>query len=157
MRGAILIATFLIASVSAGSLSSNSARAEWLRYKDPRFGTSTLYPSDLLSERTATETGATFSGTGGYLEISAAHRGIYSIRELRGLIAATPGYDNITYSPEGRNWLVVSGYRGDDIFYEKYFVKNGIVEGFALEYSSAARKVFDPVVETIEDTFRPGR
>jgi hypothetical protein len=52
---------------------------------------------------------------------------------------------------------VVSGYRGEDIFYEKYFVRDGIVEGFALEYPSSARELFDPVVETVEDSFRPGR
>jgi len=76
---------------------------------------------------------------------------------LRRLIVETPGYDDVTYSPEGRNWLVVSGYRGSDIFYEKYFVKEGIVEGFALEYPAAMRGVFDPVVETVEDAFTPGR
>lgn len=139
------------------SLAPLSAAADWVRYNDPRFGTSALYPGDLLFERTATETGATFTGSGGYLEISAANRGIYSIRDLRRLIAETPGYDDVTYSPEGRNWLVVSGYRGSDIFYEKYFVKDGIIEGFALEYPAAARDVFDPVVETVEDSFRPGR
>ena len=78
-------------------------------------------------------------------------------QELRNLIAETPGYDRVTYSPEGRNWLVVSGYRGEDIFYEKYFVRDGIVEGFALEYPSSARELFDPIVETVEDSFRPGR
>lgn len=134
-----------------------SAAAEWVRYKDPRFGTSALYPRDLLSDRVATETGATFTGSDGVLEISAADRGIYAVKDLRQLIAETPGYDDVTYSPGGRNWLVVSGYRGSDVFYEKYFVKNGIVEGFALEYPIAARDIFDPVVETVEDSFKPGR
>jgi hypothetical protein len=144
-------------AIIIGSALSSSASAEWLRYQDPRFGTSTLYPADLLFDRTPTETGATFSGLDGSLEISAAHRHVYSISELRRLIAGTPGYDRVTYSPQGRNWLVVSGYRGDDIFYEKYFVRDGIVEGFALEYLSSARGTFDPVVEVIEDSFRPGR
>lgn len=149
---------FLGLGFFAGSgLVPSSANAEWVRYSDPRFGTSTLYPADILSERTATETGAIFTGASASLEISAAHRGIYSIDELRRLIGETPGYDSVTYSPEGTRWLVVSGYRGSEIFYEKYFVKDGIVEGFALEYPAAARDVFDPVVETVEDSFRPGR
>jgi hypothetical protein len=149
------IALGLIVSLFASDLAP--AKAEWVRYTDPRFGTSTLYPRDLLTERTATETGSHFAGAGGYLEISAANRGIYSVEELRRLMAATPGYESVTYSPQGRNWLVVSGYRGSDIFYEKYFVNDGIVEGFALEYPADARRVFDPVVETVEDSFRPGR
>jgi hypothetical protein len=84
------------------SMAPLSAVAEWVRFSDPRFGTSTLYPRDLLPDRTLTETGATFEGAGGYLEISAANRGIYSIQEVRRLIAETPGYDHVTYSPEGQ-------------------------------------------------------
>ena len=115
-----------------------------------------LYPRDLLSDRTPTETGAIFTGAGGSLEISAADREIYSTEDLRRLMAETPGYDDVTYSPQGRNWLVVSGYRGSDIFYEKYFLKDGIVEGFALEYPAADRDLFDPVVERVEDSFTSG-
>lgn len=146
-----------LAACALGAGSANTANAEWLRYQDPRFGTSTLYPSDLLPDQAFTETGATFSGSGGYLEISAAQRGVHTIQELRRLMADTPGYERVTYTPQGQTWLVVSGYRGDEIFYEKYFVRDGIVEGFALEYPAAARDVFDPVVETVEDSFRPGR
>lgn len=149
--------TCLVACALAAGWGASAANAQWLRYSDPRFGTSVLYPSALLSERTLTETGATFSGGDGHLEISAAQRGIYSVQELRRLMAEIPGYDRVTYSPAGRTWLVVSGYRNDDIFYEKYFVRDGIVEGFAIEYPSHARQVFDPVVEAIEDSFRPGR
>jgi hypothetical protein len=139
------------------SWAPGAAQAEWVRYKDPRFGTSTLYPDDLFSERVTTQTGAIFSGAGGSLEISAAHRDVYSVQELRGLIADTRGYDHVTYSTHGQAWLVVSGFRDGDIFYEKYFVRNGIVEGFALEYPTASRSIFDPVVETVEDSFRAGR
>ena len=156
MRRALFFRSCLVTVAFGGALSAAAAE-EWLRYQDPRFGISTLYPADLLSDRFMTETGATFSGAGGSLEISAAQRDVHSIPELRGLMAETPGYDDVTYSPEGRNWLVVSGFRDGDIFYEKYFVRDGIVEGFALEYPSSARGTFDPVVETIEDSFRPGR
>lgn len=147
----------LLICIGCSTTASLAAEAEWLRYSDPRFGTSVLYPHDLLSDQAHTETGATFEGAGGYLEVSAAYRGIDSIRDLRRLMAETPGYDDVTYSPEGSNWLVVSGYRGSDIFYEKYFVRDGVVEGFALEYPAAARDVFDPVVEKVEDSFRPGQ
>lgn len=157
MKRAIVVITCLVAFAIGSGWSSGSVAAEWLRYKDPRFGTSTLYPVDLFSEQTATPTGATFSGMGGFLEISAAHLSVNSVDELRRLMAETPGYDRVTYSPQGRNWLVVSGYRGENIFYEKYFVNDGVVEGFALDYPITSRKLFDPVVERIEDSFSPGR
>lgn len=76
------VALLTLVGCAGSSMALNPASAEWLRYTDPRFQTSTLYPSDLLSERTATETGATFTGTGAYLEISAADRGIFSVAEL---------------------------------------------------------------------------
>jgi hypothetical protein len=31
----------------------------------------------------------------------------------------TGGYDDMTCVPRGRSWFVISGYRGDDIYYEK--------------------------------------
>ena len=91
------------------------------------------------------------------MEVSAARNDVATVSELRDLIAETPGYEDVTYMPNGGNWLVVSGYRGDDIFYEKYFVKDGVVEGFLMEYPAAERQIFDPVVEGVEDSFRPGR
>ncbi|SDB59407.1 hypothetical protein SAMN02982931_04798, partial [Bauldia litoralis] len=39
----------------------------------------------------------------------------------------------------------------------KYFVNEGVVEGFALDYPITSRRLFDPVVERIEDSFSPGR
>lgn len=153
----ILLCLALSATAVADAAIGVSNAAEWHLYKDQRYGTSTLYPADILSERVLTASGATFSGAGGSLEISAAPREIYSVAQLRALIAETPGYGDTTYSRAGQHWLVVSGFRGSDIFYEKYFVRDGIVEGFALEYPTSARRTFDPVVEKIEDSFRPGR
>ena len=87
MRRFFVVTGMVAIALGGGS----SAAAQWLRYQDPRFGTSTVYPNDLFTEQTATEIGATFSGGGGSLEISAAHRDVYSIQELRNLIARPPG------------------------------------------------------------------
>jgi hypothetical protein len=37
----------------------------------------------------------------------------------RWLMANAGGYDELTYRPRGHSWFVLSGYRGDDIYYEK--------------------------------------
>jgi hypothetical protein len=37
----------------------------------------------------------------------------------RWLMTNIGGYDEVTYRPRGRSWFVLSGYRGDDIYYEK--------------------------------------
>jgi hypothetical protein len=80
-------------------------------------------------------------------------------RFKRWLIANAGGYDEVTYRPRGRSWFVLSGYRGDKIYYEKvmFSCRGRVVNVFAITYPVAERALFDPVVETMEDTFRPGR
>lgn len=77
----------------------------------------------------------------------------------RWLIANAGGYDEVTYRPRGRSWFVLSGYRGDQIYYEKVMFSCGgsVVNIFAMVYPVAERNFFDPIVERMEDSFRPGR
>jgi hypothetical protein len=77
----------------------------------------------------------------------------------RWLLANTGGYDDKTYVPRGRTWFVISGYRGDDIYYEKvmFSCAGGVVNVFAITYPKDRRRLYDPVVERMEDSFRPSR
>jgi hypothetical protein len=54
---------------------------------------------------------------------------------------------------------VLSGYRGDDIYYEKVVFSCGeqVVNVMAVTYPSGERDVYDPVVERMEDSFKPAR
>ncbi len=51
----------------------------------------------------------------------------------------------------------MSGYRGDNIFYEKYFFQNETVSGFGMEFPASAKPRYAPIVERIEDSFEAGR
>jgi hypothetical protein len=75
----------------------------------------------------------------------------------RWLTANTGGYDEQTYVPRGRSWFVISGYRGDDIYYEKvmFSCAGRVVNVFAISYPEGSRRLYDSVVEQMEDTFRP--
>jgi hypothetical protein len=75
----------------------------------------------------------------------------------RWLLANTDGYDEMTYVPRGRSWFVISGYRGDDIYYEKvmFSCAGRVVNVFAITYPKDLRRHYDPVVEQMEDSFRP--
>lgn len=75
------------------------------------------------------------------------------------LIANTAGYDELTYRPRGRSWFVLSGYRDDNIYYEKVMFSCGgnVVNVFGMSYPVAERSHYDPIVERIEDEFRPGK
>ncbi len=73
------------------------------------------------------------------------------------LLRSTGGYDEMTYVPRGRSWFVISGYRGNDIYYEKvmFSCAGSVVNVFAITYPKSLRSEFDPVVEQMEDSFRP--
>ncbi len=64
----------------------------------------------------------------------------------------------IDYAPVGQRWSVLSGTRGDMMIYEKVIFSCGgkVINSFALVYPIAERMFYDPIVETIEDSFRPG-
>jgi hypothetical protein len=70
----------------------------------------------------------------------------------------TEGYGNVTYKPVGRNWLVLSGFRDGNVFYEKYLFKpdTGTVHAFAMEFPRNRRGVYDSLLERIEDSFAAG-
>ena len=75
------------------------------------------------------------------------------------LLANAGGYDELTYRPRGRSWFVLSGYRGNNIYYEKvmFSCAGGVVNVLAITYPTDQRDLYDPVVEHMEDTFRPAR
>jgi len=77
----------------------------------------------------------------------------------RWLTANAEDYEDLTYRPRGRSWFVLSGYRGDQIYYEKVMFSCGgrVVNILAVAYPVASRRIFDPVVERMEDRFRPSR
>jgi hypothetical protein len=48
------------------------------------------------------------------------------------------GYDELTYRPRGHSWFVLSGYRGDDIYYEKvmFSCAGQVINVMAITYPS---------------------
>ena len=58
----------------------------------------------------------------------------------------------MTYVPRGRSWFVISGYRGDDIYYEKvmFSCAGSVVNVFAITYPQGLRHEYDRVVERME-------
>jgi hypothetical protein len=77
----------------------------------------------------------------------------------RWLVTNAGGYEEVTYRPRGRSWFVLSGYRGDDIYYEKVMFSCGgqVVNVMAITYPTERRDLYDQFVEHMEDAFKPGR
>ena len=143
---------------------SSVARADWFEpqgngwttYVNERFGTRLDYPSSLFSEDTPDDDGGgyQFVAEDATLDVRASENSLNkSIAELRQGLLDLERYDQVTYKPAGSSWFVLSGFRGDQIYYEKYIFIAGIVHAFAVEFPIAAKPLYAPIIERIEDSF----
>jgi hypothetical protein len=131
---------------------------DWRILVDARHATRIEYPRDVFSEVEETPDGIIMTGPDARLEMSAMTvEGVNTAADLRALIEGSEGYDNMTYTPGGSRWLVVSGYRGPDIYYEKFLISSDKVRGFSVQYQRWSRflrqpaKVDSPIWRTIHD------
>ena len=129
------------------------AAAGEMRYVNPRFGTSVIFPAEIFpraSTPPANGDGMTwFSADGASLAVFGAYNVLsQSPRELIAE-AAGPGI-TITYSRTGKDWAVVSGTEGAEIFYRRSeFGKDDIVHSLVLRYPAHLKAKFDPLVGPI--------
>jgi hypothetical protein len=101
--------------------------------------------------------GQSFTGDGTSLQIFAFHNlDQQTPAALKQQLLGKEGYDDVTYSPTGKTWLVLSGYRGKRIFYEKYFFNDDVVAAFGIEFPADQKPHYAPIIERIEDSFRAG-
>lgn len=54
--------------------------------------------------------------------------------------------DRVTYTAEGKNWLVLSGTKGASIIYRKVFEGCGAAHEVQIEYPVQRKALYDPVV-----------
>lgn len=131
----------------------------WEFYVNDRFGTTLVFPAELFTPEAAPEKGdgRRFTSPDATLEIYAWDNADgETAASLERRLVGSEGYQDVTYSPSGPTWLVLSGYRGDNIFYEKYFFRGDAVHGFGIEFPRAAKPRYAPIIERIEDSFRAG-
>jgi hypothetical protein len=159
----ISICVFLAAAVCAGAASA--ATTPWSHEQDGDLGFRFSYPRTLFTQIEGDGKPAFhyFVSPNSDAKLMV---GAWNNREgrtpdqfKRWLMANAGGYDELTYRPRGHSWFVLSGYRGDNIYYEKvmFSCAGGVVNVIAITYPADQRDLYDPVVEQMEDTFRPAR
>ncbi|KUM24715.1 hypothetical protein AU467_06310 [Mesorhizobium loti] len=67
---------------------------------------------------------------------------------------AGPGY-KVTYTKTGKNWAVLSGVKGDKVFYERrLFGTDGVIRSVWIEYPSSLKAKYDPLTGAIAASLR---
>ena len=162
-RAFLFLLIFLIAPLPAVARPSQSDLG-WTEFRNERFGLALQYPADVFISQRSSESGdgdlfETPDRRGRLLIGAIQNRDGFTPRSYQTFIArqSYPGL-RIDYAPVGQSWAVLSGTIGRTMVYEKIMFSCGgnVINSFAMTYPIAERQFYDPLIEAIEDTFRPG-
>jgi serine/threonine-protein kinase len=158
-RRAMLAAVLILLSCPSYA----QPREAWKIYVNDRFGTSIEYPSRFRPGRPPDNNdGLSFTASDGAtlavwdsfnideLDIKALEADISEGR-VKG--------ERITYRASGKNWFVLSGTRGDSLFYSRYLLshRGEVKNALEIVYPAALTSAYDPIVARISKSLRPGR
>ena len=161
----LFIALVLLAIASDARALEGAGTPDWRTYTNERYGFRLRYPAGVFASERQSETGdgEAFIGVRGHgrLLVGAFDNADgLSIDAYRNLIRGQSysQYD-VSYAPRGQSWFVLSGENQDSVFYEKviFSCQGRVINSFALVYPLASKSFFDPIVEGIEKSFRPGQ
>lgn len=134
---------------------------DWTGYVNDRFGTAIDYPADLFEMLPPPDNddGRSFAvrnGEGGFFVFASYNVFEWTLAELLEDDLASGDYGSVTYRRTGDDWYVLSGHRGDDIFYRKVILAGDVIHFFEATYPRAQRKSFDPVIARMAKSLSPG-
>jgi hypothetical protein len=133
---------------------------QWLIYQNDRYGTTIDYPDQFkAAPPPGADDGRTFtSADGAEFSVYASYNALnfdlakYEDFTLKNLDSSRV----VTSTARGSNWFVMSGTKGDSVFYERHLLSHGgqMTEGFSMTYPAAANRTYDPIVARMAKSFR---
>jgi curved DNA-binding protein CbpA len=127
---------------------------------DERFAYSLSYPARIFTTETASSSRSDqvfwSSEAGARLMVAARPRSGETIASYRrSLIESHYASATFDYAPIRDTWFVLSGTRGQEMFYERVsFACGDAILSWQMTYRTADRKRFDPIVEEIHRKYR---
>jgi hypothetical protein len=166
MRSNSLLAAlaFGVVAVTQAVLFSAETRAEdnWRTYHNDRYGTTIEYP-DIFKPGTPPDNddGLAFkSADGADFSVFASYNALdFDLTSFQEFAAKNLDAGSaVTYRTHGVNWFVLSGTKGDGIFYQRNLLSHGgqMTEGFVMNYPARLKETYDPIVARMAKSFRPG-
>lgn len=134
----------------------------WAPYKNPRFGYTLSYPDSVFTPQPSDNgDGQRFLSTDGRAKLvvyGALNSENFTPSKYRETILRDfGGYDQMDYSPTGKTWFVLSGFRGENIYYQKVMFScgGGVINVLSVTFPRAEKKFYEGLVEVMEDNFKP--
>jgi hypothetical protein len=156
---------FLLLLTLTFATAAQAEAQDWRTYSNPRYGFSLQYPSDVFAVERTAEAGdgqlfVAKDGDARLLVGTLTNDTRFTPRSYQTYVAQNSyaGY-RISYRRLGDTWFALSGEGNGKIFYEKamFSCAGRLINSFAMIYPAHQRRVFDRIVERVEDSFRPGR
>jgi hypothetical protein len=153
----------LLCAIVALPASAAAQQEAWATYRNDRFGTTIEYPARFRAGRPPDSNdglsfeapdGATLSVWG---SLNVMEHDVAGLEKF--LRESLDAGERITYRAAGKSWLVLSGTRGERVFYQRYALshRNEIVNAFRISYPGSLATSYDPIVARISKSLRSGR
>ena len=155
-----LIAALILTATPSWASSSGG----WTALRNERFGFRLEYPASIFQPHRTSQAGdgmvlVSRDGSARLLVGAFVNNARHSPARYQAYLAqkSYPSFP-VTYAPRGLSWFALSGEGHGKIFYEKvmFSCSGEVITSFAMTYPTAFRHRFDPVVERVENSFRPG-
>lgn len=150
------------ADAAPQSLSSGST--DWVTVKHAKRGFMIAYPASLFTPQAGMsgEDGRVFASPDGQARLlvgtfeNTADFNLASYRDY--LVKENYTGAKLDYERMKDKWFVISGTRGDTMFYERVTFTCGgkLVNSWAMLYPVAERRTYDRVVEAVARSYQPG-
>ncbi len=140
-----------------------TAQDSWTTYRNTRFGTSIEYPSRFKPGRPPdNDDGQSFAADdGAQLAVWGSLNALeHDLAGLEAFLRENPkDGETIAYRAAGRNWLVLSGTRKDQVFYARHLFshKGEVVNAFEISYPAALASAYGPIVARLSKSLHAGR
>ncbi len=150
----------VLAALAAFAIAAAHAES-WRTYRNDRFGATADVPAGWrMGEAPENDDGRVFSSPDGRarITISGAYAVLPRAEELDIMLKPDAG-ETIDYKHQGGDSLVVSGRKGDRIFYRRSLLSCGgtVWNTVYLDYPAAEKRAFNSIVAHVAGSLRGGK
>ena len=137
------------------------AGQQWQPYVNDRFGVHADVPQGWASGNPPENNdGLTFTSPDGTAQVAVwgSFQADDSLDNAFATESAPNDGETITYKTRGKQSLVISGVKGETIFYRRLVLscRNSVWNGVEITYPKAKKAAFDPLVGHIAASLKPG-